>query len=223
MLADQVDHVIGVDTHRDAHTAAIVNPTGAVDADRTAPADAFGYRRLLRFAAEQAPGRRVWAIEGTGSFGSGLTTFLLEHGEWVVEIDRPKRPARRNGAKSDELDAVRAAREALARKHLAQPRQRGWREATRVLLAAREGAMVARTRAIGLLKGLIVSAPSPLRDQLRRHTTDEQLVRCARLRTSPSQSVEHRATVIAIRAAARRALALEAEARPRDPDRAPRP
>jgi transposase len=96
MLAELVDHVIGVDTHRDTHAAAIVNPAGAVDAHTTLPSDAFGYRRLLRFAHEHAPGRRVWAIEGTGSFGAGLTTFLLEHGEWVVEIDRPKRPARRN-------------------------------------------------------------------------------------------------------------------------------
>ncbi len=66
--------------------------------------------------------------------------------------------------------------------------------------------------AIGLLKGLIVSAPAQLRDQLRRHSTDEQIARCARLRTSAGQSVEHRATVTAIRAAARRTLALEAEA-----------
>ena len=145
MLADQVDHVIGIDTHKDAHSAAIVNRAGRVEADTHLAADAFGYRRLLGFALEHAPGRRVWAIEGTGSFGSGLTSFLLEQGEWVVEIDRPKRPARRDGAKSDELDAARAAREALAREHLAQPRQRGWREALRVLLVTREGAMVSRT------------------------------------------------------------------------------
>ena len=139
MLADHVDHVIGVDTHRDSHSAAIVNPSGAVEAGTSAATDAFGYRRLLGFALEHAPGRRAWAIEGTGSFGAGLTTFLLERGEWVVEVDRPKRPARRDGAKSDELDAARAAREALSREHLAQPRQRGWREALRVLLVTREG------------------------------------------------------------------------------------
>ena len=88
----------------------------------TVPTDAFGYRRLRSFADQQAPERRVWAIEGTGSYGAGLTTSLLEHGEWVVEIDRPARPARRDGAKSDDLDAVRAAREALSREHLAAPR-----------------------------------------------------------------------------------------------------
>jgi transposase len=128
MLTGAVDAVIGVDTHRDRHTVAVVDPTGGLVASTELAADAFSYRRMLVFARGQAPGRRAWAIEGTGSFGAGLTTHLLEHGEWVVEIDRPARPARRNGAKSDELDAVRAAREALSREHLAQPRHRGDRE-----------------------------------------------------------------------------------------------
>jgi transposase len=212
MLADRVDHVIGVDTHRDSHSVAVCSPSGAVTAEATVAADAFGYKRLLRFARERAVGRRVWAIEGTGSFGAGLATFLLEQGEWVVEVDRPSRPARRNGAKSDELDAARAAGEALSRKHLAQPRRRGDREALRVLLAAREGAITARTKAIGQLKALTVNAPEQLRQHFRRLATDEQLARCARLRTSPSQTTEYRSTIIALRSTARRALALEAEA-----------
>jgi transposase len=172
----------------------------------------FGYRRLLAFARESAPGRRVWAIEGTGSFGAGLTTYLLEQGEWVVEVDRPVRAARRNGAKSDLLDAARAAREALSREHLAQPRRRGEREALRVLLSARQGAVAARTKAIGQLKALIVGAPEQLRGHFRGISTDEQLARCARLRTLASHSAEHRASVIGMRSVARRALALEAEA-----------
>jgi transposase len=213
MLSGQVEYVIGVDTHRDTNTAAVVEAsTGAVIDHLQCTTDAMGYKRCYAFATKNAPGRRVWAIEGTGSFGSGLTTFLLEHGEWVVEIDRPARPARRDGAKTDDLDAVRAAREALARQHLAAPRARGDREALRVLLTARQGAVVGRTKAIGQLKAMIVNAPQSLRDQLRRGTTDEQLERCARLRTLPSHSIEHRATVRAIRATARRALFLEAEA-----------
>ena len=141
MLADKVDHIIGVDTHKDSHTIALVSPAGAATAHRTVPANPIGYLCGYRFAVEQAPGRRVWAIEGTGSYGAGLTAYLLEQGEWVVEIDRPARPARRNGAKTDDLDAVRAAREALGRDHLAQPRRRGDREAIRVLLTTRHSAM----------------------------------------------------------------------------------
>lgn len=213
MLAGAVDFVIGVDTHRDSHTAAVIEAnTGGVVDQITVATDAFGYRRLRTFADQHASGRRVWAIEGTGSYGCGFTTDLLEHNEWVVEIDRPARPAGRNGAKSDDLDAIRAAREALSREHLAAPRARGDREALRVLMAARQGAVVARTKAIGQLKAQIVSAPQALRDQLRRGTTDQQLQRCARLRTLPKHSVEHRATVRAIRGTARRALTLEAEA-----------
>src|SRR3954470_15666580 len=116
MLAEHADHVIGVDTHRDAHSAAaIATGSGVVTAQTTVAADAFGYKRLLRFARRYARARRVWAIESSGSFGAGLTRFLLAQGEWVVEVDRPKRPARRNGAKSDELDAIRAAREGRGR------------------------------------------------------------------------------------------------------------
>jgi transposase len=81
-----------------------------------------------------------------------------------------------------------------------------------VLLATRQGAVLARTKAIAQLKALIVNAPESLRQRLRSLSTHAQLARCRRLRTSPSQSTEHRATIIALRSAARRALALEAEA-----------
>ena len=145
MLADRVDAVIGVDTHKHTHTAAVVTPTGGLVDHLTAPSDAPGAGRLLAFARGRAPGRRAWAIEGTGAYGAGLTSALLEQGEWVIEVDRPRRPARRNGAKSDELDALRAAREALGRAHLAQPRRRGDREALRVLLCTREAAVRGRT------------------------------------------------------------------------------
>ena len=213
MLAERVDHVIGIDTHRDSHTAAVVDAvTGAVVAVCDSPANPVAFKRLLRFARLHSAERRVWAIESSGSYGAGLTVFLLEHAEHVVEVDRPARPARRNGAKSDELDAVRAAREALSRDHLAQPRARGDREAVRVLLVTRRGAMRARTRAINHLKALVVTSREELRNQLRGVATDELMFRCARLRTSPSQTVEHRATIIALRRCAQRVLALEAEA-----------
>ena len=79
---------------------------------------------------QRARGRRCWALEGTGCYGAGLASFLADHGEWVTEIDRPKRTGRTQ-AKSDPLDAIRAGREALSREHLACPRQRGQREALR--------------------------------------------------------------------------------------------
>ena len=212
MLADRVDAVIGVDTHKHTHTAAVVTPTGGLVDHLTAPSDAPGAERLLAFARGRAPGRRAWAIEGTGTYGAGLTSALLEQGEWVIEVDRPRRPARRNGAKSDELDAVRAAREVLGRAHLAQPRRRGDREALRVLLCTREAAVRGRTRSIAALHALVVSAPEGLRRRLRHLGTRELTARCARLRADTTRSSEQRATIMALRSTARRALACEAEA-----------
>src|ERR671925_889404 len=112
MLADLADVVIGVDTHKDTHTAAVLtSATGAQVAERTVAATSAGYGELIDLA-ETAPGLRCWAIEGAGSYGAGLARFLAERGEWVVEVERPRRPARRHGAKSDPIDAVRAGREA---------------------------------------------------------------------------------------------------------------
>jgi transposase len=106
ILAELVDLVIGVDTHKDTHTAAVVvAATGALVEQLTVPATPAGYRQLLKLAGGQ-PGQRVWAVEGTGGYGAGLTRFLHGHAEQVVELDRPKRAARRHGAKSDSEDVA---------------------------------------------------------------------------------------------------------------------
>lgn len=102
MLTESVDAVIGVDTHRDTLAAAAVSTLGAVLADTQVGADAPGYAALLDFAAAHAPGRRCWAVEGAGSYGAGLAIFLAAHGERVVEVARPKRPARAGARKSDQ-------------------------------------------------------------------------------------------------------------------------
>ena len=129
-----------------------------------------------------------------------------------MEVGRPKRPASRTGAKSDALDAVRAAREALGQDRLASPRRRGEREALRALLTTRRCATLARVAAIGQLKALIVAAPEELRAELRGRSTANQVQRCAALRRRPARSLEHRATVHALRATAQRIQLLHAEA-----------
>src|SRR5262249_10951522 len=134
--------------------------TGAVRAHCTERADGQGYRRLLEWAIKFAPGRRVWALEGTGSFAAGLVATLAEAGEDVVEVNGGKR---HRGAKNDRLDAVRAARAALSRDHQAAPRARGLREGLRQILVTRQAVLVSRTKAINELKSLIVVAPEHLR------------------------------------------------------------
>jgi transposase len=141
-----------------------------------------------------------------------LAAFLQSEGERVVEVGRPKRPPRRTGAKSDALDAVRAAGEALALDHPLAPRRRGDREALRVLLATRHGACAAKVSAINQLKALIVRAPEELRAELRGLVTTRQVTRCALLRDRPARSLEHRMTVRALKSTAQRIQALAGEA-----------
>ena len=211
-LVDTVDGVIGVDTHRDTLAAAATDRVGGTLAQTAVAADLGGYQRLLEFGRAQVPGRRCWAVEGAGSYGAGLTAFLQARGEWVVEIGRPKRPARRSGAKSDALDAVRAAREALVHDQPLAPRRRGDREALRVLLTTRHGACAAKVSATNQLKALIVGAPEELRAELRGLVTKRQIRRCAVMRDRPARSLEHRMTVRALRSTAQRIQLLADEA-----------
>lgn len=210
MLAEPIDVVIGIDTHKHAHTAAAVATTGAVLEHLTVAADPKGYGRLLAFGRRHDATR--WAIEGTGSFGAGLTTLLLASGERVVEVERPQRTPRRAGVKSDDVDAVRAARQALSGVGVSEPRCRGEREAIRVLLTTRAQAIEFRTRAIVAVHSIVVSAPDSLRERLRSLTVAQLLHTCAGMRGSSRQSSEEFATVMALRATARRALACQREA-----------
>jgi transposase len=189
-----------------------------VDASTTArlavcevAADGAGYGEVLGWAdTHTVAGQRAWAIEGTGSYGRGLGRALEAAGEWVIEVDRPER--RRGEAKSDPLDAERAARLVLGREHLAAPRSGGEREALRVLLAAREGAVNATTAAINQLKALVLTAPEGLRARLRDLSNTELVARCGRLRDRPTADVETAATIEALRGIAKRILDLDAEA-----------
>ncbi len=106
MLADELDFVVGVDPHRDSHAIGVVEVrSGVVVFESSVSADSRGYAEALRVAEQHAPGRRAFAVEGTGSFGAGLTRFLADHGEQVFEVGRLRRE-RRSGGKTDALDAV---------------------------------------------------------------------------------------------------------------------
>jgi putative drug exporter of the RND superfamily len=84
MLADQLDYIVGVDPHRDTHALAIVHVvSGAVVAESTVLANSDGYAAALGLVEEHAAGRRAFAIEGTGSYGLGLTRFVTGRGERV--------------------------------------------------------------------------------------------------------------------------------------------
>src|ERR687890_837587 len=183
-LRDVVDVVIGVDTHVHTHSAAVLDTaTGGVLDEITVEATAEGYAELVEMT------------------------------EIVIELDRPKRAARRNGAKSDPLDAIRAAREAMARPQLGTPRSGGERQALSVLLAARRSAINASTEAQQQVFSLVIAAPEPIRVRFRGQRLAAMLNTAANLRVHASWDIETTSTVVALRTLARRAHAMLKEAR----------
>ncbi len=216
MLAEHYDYVIGGDPDRDSIDLAVLDAaTGGMRGHISDRAEGSGYQRLLAWAREQAPGRRVWALEGTGSFAAGLVTALAEAGEDVVEIPGGKRA---RGAKSDRIDAVQAARSALSNEQQAAPRARGLREALRQVLTTRQAVLVSRTKAINELKSLIVVAPEHLRAWLRGCALPKQLDRIEQLASPAGTSVEHRVAVLVLRSIAARIRFLFAQTAELDPE-----
>jgi transposase len=213
MLADQLDYIVGVDPHRDSHSLAVVQiVSGAVVFESMIDASSAGYAQALSLAEEHAPGRRAFAIEGTGSFGAGLTRFLVGRDEWVLEVSRLRRE-RRSGGKTDALDAVRAARSVLAERRPSTPRAGGERQALQALVAAREGAVNAKRAGLCQLRDLLITAPEPLRSELRPLTRARLWQRLAATRPHGRQDPELRGSLLALRSIARRILQLTAEER----------
>ena len=213
MLAERVEVVIGVDTHRDTHTAAIViGATGAVVDQATVCAAPKGYAELVAMADRVSPSR-AWSVEGPGSYGRGLTRFLVEGGEFVIEIERPVRSARRSGAKSDPIDAVRAGREALSREHLGTPRATGPRAVLAVRMTARRSAVDAHTVTQRQLHALVVIAPERLRARFVGKSTKVVIATASRLRVDARWDLETRHHARVMRDLARRCLVLQAEAK----------
>ena len=213
MLADQLDYIIGVDPHRDSHALAVVQVvSGVVVFESTIDANSDGYAQALKLADEHACGRRAFAVEGTGSFGAGLTRFLTGRGEHVLEIGRLRRE-RLSGGKTDALDAVRAARSALAQQRPVTPRAGGERQALQALVAAREGAVNAKRAGLCQLRDLLITTPEPLRSELRPLTRARLLQRLATTRPHGRGDAEMRGSLLALRSIARRVLQLTAEER----------
>src|SRR6478735_2982205 len=109
LLAEVVDAVVGGDTHRDTHTLELTAPTGATISTLTVANDEDGFATVIAWITEHAPGPRVVVgLEGTRSYGIGLSRAVQAAGLVVVEVERPKRSDRRRG-KSDPIDARLAA------------------------------------------------------------------------------------------------------------------
>jgi transposase len=174
MLAETVDAIIGIDTHRDTHEVEIADPAGKPVMTMQISNDSAGFTRLLAVIAEVAPGPRVAVcIEGTRSFGIGLARALAAAGLLVLECEQPARKQRRGRGKSDPIDAHLAVLAALRLDgaRLPVPRADGDREALRILLVARQEITAARTAQAGRLRALLLAGDDTDRLAARKALT----------------------------------------------------
>jgi transposase len=166
----------GVDTHKELHVAAVVTMHGELLATQQFVTTRTGYNQMIRWFAGHGRIVRV-GIEGTGSYGAGLTRRLQREGIEVLNVDRPDRTDRRRRGKSDTIDAEQAAIAALSGRRTSDAKDStGKVEALRVLRLTRSSAVRARRETLQLIHNQIVSAPDEIRDELRSMTR-MQLVR----------------------------------------------
>ncbi|HEY6427291.1 MAG TPA: IS110 family transposase [Acidimicrobiales bacterium] len=200
----------GVDTHLDVHVAAALDERGALLGIESFATTTAGYRRLLRWL-ESFGTLELVGVEGTGSYGAGLTRHLLANEVAVVEVDRPNRQLRRLTGKSDPHDAVAAARANPGGQATGLAKSRdGNVESMRVLRVARFSARRSRTQAINQMRSLISTAPDELRAELRDLSIYKILTIAGAYRHTGRTDVTT-LTKLALRTLARRALSLEAE------------
>ena len=193
MLAELVDAVVGVDTHRDSHEVEIALPTGIAIGTCKISNDDCGFAELLAWIVEVAPGPRVVvSIEGTRSYGVGLARAVAAAGLTVVECEQPNRQARRGRGTSDPIDAHLAVLAALRldADRLPTPRADGDREALRILLGARQELTVVTTAQLNRLRALLLGGHDTERDLARARLTDPILIAMARRRPAPQTSRE---------------------------------
>ena len=204
--------VIGVDTHKHVHVAAVMDTVGGILATLTITTDTGGFKQLLDWSSGFGK-VLAFGIEGTGSYGATLTSFVRRHGHKVVEAGRPDRRLRRANGKSDTLDAENAARSVLAGFATATPKTAdGAAEMIRQLKIAHDSAVSDRTAAMVTMKAMLVHGS----DELRRETNRKTQIMLARYlaalrpRTleSPDDALRH-----SLRSLARRWQQLDAEAK----------
>ena len=212
----QAEVILGVDTHLDVHVGVVIDAVGRLKGTLSIETNPSGYAKLLVWA--QSFGRLNRAgIEGTSSYGAGLTRHLEMSGVAIVEINRPNRARRRNRGKSDPTDAESAARSVLAGDATGTPKsQGGIAEALRTLSVARRSAVKAKTQAVNQLRALLVGAPSFIRDALLKAKPEHCVAACAALPENDEKNLVLASLKSTLRLLAKRWKALHEELRELD-------
>jgi transposase len=199
----------GIDTHEDTVHVAVISSAGRDLEDREFPTTPAGYRRALAFIASHGEPIAV-GIEGSSSYGAGITRAAVQEGLVVVEVVRPERAERRRLGKSDPIDAYQAARAAMG-SHRVAPVKDGSIEGIRALHNARRSAMKARTAAMRQIHQQLVTAPEPIRQKYRDMCSEKRIDILARMQVRSELPALDRAVLLALKTLARRCLQLQRE------------
>lgn len=212
-MTDSTEKIIlGVDTHKDFHHAAVITALGEAVADHQFAATPDGYSELIRWTAGHGQLLRA-GVEGTGSYGAGLTARLRLAGIQVIDVAAPDKQERRLRGKTDQIDAYSAARAVLSQRATTVPKNRdGQVEAVRVLRTTRRLRVKQSTETMNQLQGLIVTTPEQLRARLAGLSGKKLAQTAQKLRVRATDDTVTAVTVEVLRILGRSYLELKAEA-----------
>ena len=211
-VADSETHVIGgVDTHKDVHVAAALDHLGRELGTRSFPTTPHGYEELLSWLSSFGQVKRV-GVEGTGSWGAGLSRFLGHVGIDVIEVNCSNRQNRRRKGKSDPTDAIAAAKAVISGEATAQPKSKdGAVESLRMIKLTLRSAVQSRTQTANQIHSIIDTAPDEVREQLRGLSMIKVCRTADRWRPAKSIADPSTAAKLSLRRLAKRWLALTEE------------
>ncbi|MFB6836186.1 IS110 family transposase [Streptomyces sp. NPDC056361] len=176
--------VLGVDTHKDVHVAAVVTTAGAFVESRSFPTTAEGYEQLLDWARTLGHLSQA-GVECTGSYGAALSRYLHGQGITVFEVNQPDKATRRRRGKSDIVDAEAAAHAVITGRATAKAGD-GPVEMLRLFKMAKASAIKSRAQAINQLKAVLVATAPELRESLAGLSNPKLIRACSGLDSSAS-------------------------------------
>jgi transposase len=148
--------VIGIDAHKNTHTAVAVDAATGVEVDQlVVAARTNGHERLVRWA-RRLDTDRTFAVEDCRHVSGRLERDLIKHGERTRRVP-PKlmagaRRAARTRGKSDPIDALAVARAALREPDLPEARLEGPERDLQMWVDYREKLVWRRTEDQSLLR-----------------------------------------------------------------------
>jgi len=209
IMTNERGRVGGIDSHQDTIHVAVLTDIGQPLADQEFPTTQAGYRRAVGWLIGHGPLSAV-GVEGTSSYGRGISTGLTNAGIKVVEVNRTRPAERRRQGKTDALDAYRAARSVLSGEASTDPKAASI-EPLRALTVARRSAVKAQQAARRQIGALLVNAPAHIRDRYRDLPEAALLSTLARSRPDQCADPDEADTLHALRTLARRHRDLGAE------------